>query len=324
MILMDEKRFDVISLGRLAIDLYANEIGSELAKVKSFNVYAGGCPTNVAVGTRRLGLRVSMVSRIGTDGLSDGVMDFMRAEGIHTDYVVHDEEHLTGLAFLSILPPDKFPLVYYRPDPADLYLTLDDLARVPMEHSRVLFVAGTNFSAEPSRSTNLAAMERARDAGVDVIIDLDKRPTLWRDLRTYGANMRSALPLVDIVIGTEDEITAAADEANVEKAVHILIQAAVKVKAIAVKRGQAGSEIFMPDGSSHVAKPFKVKVLNVLGAGDAWASGFIFGYLSGWDWAKCARFGNATGAIIVTRHACANDMPTHEQVTAFIESQGGF
>lgn len=314
--------FDILSMGRLAVDLYANEIGAALAEVKSFNVYAGGCPTNVAVGTRRLGLKVAMLSRIGTDGLSDGLINFMQGEGVSTDYVARDQDHLTGLAFLSMIPPETFPLVYYRPDPADLYLSLEDIANAPIETSRVLFVSGTGLSADPSRATTLTAMERAKAAGTTVALDLDLRKTLWQDLRTYGVNMRATAPLVDIIIGTEEEITSAADQSNVENAVAVLVKLASK--AVAVKRGQAGSEIFTPDGTVHQAKPFKVDVLNVLGAGDAWASGFLYGYLNGWDWSKCARFGNATGAIIVTRHACANDMPFHDNVMKFIDSQGGF
>ena len=319
---MPEHRYDVISLGRLAIDLYADEVGVKLSKVKHFSMYAGGCPTNVAVGTRRLGLRVAMVSRIGVDGLSDGLIDFLTAEGIDAQYVARDTERLTGLAFLSILPPDTFPLVYYRPDPADLYMTLDDIAPLPFEQTRMLFTAGTRLSAEPSRSTTLTALERARAAGADVVLDLDLRPTLWKDLRTFGVNMRGALPLVDVAIGTEDEITAAADQPTVDAAVPVLLE---KVhKAVAVKRGQEGSEVYTRDGSCHRAVPFTVDVLNVLGAGDAWASGFIYGYLNGWSWQKCARLGNATGAIVVTRHACANDMPVHREAMAFIEQQGGF
>lgn len=319
---MPERTYDIISLGRLAIDLYADEVGVELAKVKHFSVYAGGCPTNVAVGTSRLGLRVAMASRIGVDGLSDGLVDFLDAEGVDTQYVVRDAEHLTGLAFLSILPPDTFPLVYYRPDPADIHMTLDDVAPVPFDATRVLFVAGSRFSAEPARSTALVAMERARSGGAEVVLDIDKRATLWKDLRTFGVNMRGALPLVDIAIGTEDEITAAADQPTVDKAVPVLLERVTK--AVAVKRGQDGSEVHTKDGAVHRAKPFAVDVLNVLGAGDAWASGFLYGYLSGWDWQKCARFGNATGAIVVTRHACANDMATQDEVTAFVEEQGGF
>lgn len=322
MSIVQERRFDVISMGRLAVDLYANEIGVSLAEVKSFNVYVGGCSTNIAVGTRRLGLKVAMFSRVGVDGLSDGLVNFLNAEGINTDFVSRDQTHLTGLAFLSIVPPETFPLVYYRPDPADLYLTLNELNTVAVEDTRVLLVTGTGLSADPSRSTTMIAMQRAKAAGTTVIIDLDLRKTLWADLRTYGINMRGALPLVDIVIGTEEEIKAAADQPDVESAVAVLIKQVST--AVAVKRGQAGSEIFTPDGAVHQAKPFTVEVLNVLGAGDAWASGFIYGYLNGWEWSKCARFGNATGAIIVTRHACANDMPFHADVMAFINQQGGF
>jgi 5-dehydro-2-deoxygluconokinase len=285
-------------------------------------VYAGGCPANAAVGTSRLGLRVAMASRIGVDGLSDGLIEFLQAEGVDTQYVARDAEHLTGLAFLSILPPATFPLVYYRPDPADIHMTLDDIAPIPFEATRALFLAGTRFSGEPARSTALTAMDRARSAGADVILDLDKRPTLWRDLRTFGVNLRAALPLVDIAIGTEDEIMAAADKPSVDAAVPELLEAVHK--AVAVKRGQDGSEVYTKDGAVHRAKPFTVEVLNVLGAGDAWASGFMYGYLNDWEWQKCARFGNATGAIIVTRHACANDMPTLDEVTSFIEKQGGF
>jgi 5-dehydro-2-deoxygluconokinase len=319
---MQTTAYDVISLGRLAIDLYADEVGVPLSKVKHFSVYAGGCPANVAVGTRRLGLRTAIVSRIGVDGLSDGLIDFLEAEGIDTQFIIRDSDHLTGLAFLSILPPETFPLVYYRPDPADLHLSIDDISRIPFDRTRVLFTAGTRFSAEPARSTTIAAMERARAAGTQVILVLDKRPTLWKDLRTYGLNVRAALPLVDIAIGTEDEITAAADQSTVETAVPILLDRVRK--AVAVKRGRAGSEIYTKDGNCHFAPPFRVNVLNVLGAGDAWASGFVYAYLQGWDWAKCARLGKAVGAIIVTRHACANDMPFYDDVMAFIDQQGGY
>ena len=319
---MSDYTYDIISLGRLALDLYADEVGVELAKVEHFSVYAGGCPTNVAVGTARLGLRVAMASRIGVDGLSDGLIEFLAGEGVDTQYVARDDVHLTGLAFLSIMPPNTFPLVYYRPDPADIHMTLDDIAAIPFEKSRVLFVAGTRFSAEPARSTALTAMERAGRAGADVILDIDLRASLWKDHRAFGVNVRSALPLVDIAIGTEDEITAAADRATVEDAVPVLLE--MVRKAVAVKRGQDGSEVYTKDGAVHRAKPFTVDVLNVLGAGDSWASGFMYGYLAGWEWQKCARFGNATGAIIVTRHACANDMPTQAEVSTFIEEQGGF
>jgi 5-dehydro-2-deoxygluconokinase len=313
--------FDVLTTGRLAADLYANEIGVPLADVKTFSIYVGGSPANVAVGSRRLGLNVAIASRVGVGGLSDGLLKFLESEGISTRYVTRDAEHHTGLAFLSILPPDTFPLVYYRPDPADLHLNKGDIADAPVEQSRILFLAGTNFSADPSRTAMLAALERAREAQTRTVLDLDLRPTLWPDAASYGLMLRRALPLVDIAIGTEEEIIATAGTATIEEAV-TLIRSAVS-EAVVVKRGQDGAQVYTVQGDTHEAAPFTVEVLNVLGAGDAWASGFIYGLLQGWDWATCARFGNATGAIIVTRHACANDMPTLEEVHSFIDEQGG-
>ncbi len=318
---MSERTFDVISLGRLAIDLYADEIGVELARVRHFSVYAGGCPANFATGAARLGLRVAMASRIGSDGLSDGLVEFLEKEGVDTRYVARDPERLTGLAFLSILPPDTFPLVYYRPDPADMHMTPEDISRIDFGQTRALFVAGTRFSGEPARSATLAAMERARAAGARVILDIDRRPTLWRDLDAFGKHLREALPLTDVAMGTEDEIMAAADRGSVEEAVPVLLGLAKE--AVAVKRGANGSEVHIRDGNIHRAPPFSVETLNVLGAGDAWAAGFIYAWLQGWSWTVCARFGNATGAIVVTRHACANDMPRREEVATFIERQRG-
>lgn len=314
--------FDVLSVGRLAVDLYATQVGVPLSAVTQFNLYVGGCPANVAVGTRRLGLRTAMVSRVSNDGLAENLLNFMRGEGINIESVTCDSEHLTGLAFLSIIPPETFPLVYYRPDPADLYLSLDDMRRAPIADSRILFVAGTNFSADPSRTSVLWAMEQARAAGRKVVLDIDLRKSLWKDLELFGVNLRTAVRLSDIVIGTEEELTTAAGITDVDQAAKLLLR--LGAEAVAVKRGGAGAEVHTTDGNIHTAKPFKVEVLNVLGAGDAWASGFIYAYLNGWDWEHCVRFGNATGAIIVTRHACANDMPTQAEVQAFIESQGGF
>jgi 5-dehydro-2-deoxygluconokinase len=313
--------FDVLSMGRLAVDLYASQIGIPLEAVTQFNMYVGGCPANVAVGIRRLGLRVAMSSRVSNDGLAEGALNFMRREGINVDAVAYDAEHLTGLAFLSILPPDTFPLVYYRPDPADLYLTLDDIQTAPIEESRLLFVAGTNFSADPSRTSVMAAMERAHNAKRKVALDIDLRKTLWPDLDTFGINLRAAIRLAHIVIGTEEEISAATQLKDVNASVKLILDLGAEV--VAVKRGSEGASLFTADGKIHTAKPFQVDVLNVLGAGDAWASGFIYGYLNGWEWERCIRHGNATGAIVVTQHACANAMPTYDEVQAFIESNGG-
>jgi 5-dehydro-2-deoxygluconokinase len=158
--------------------------------------------------------------------------------------------------------------------------------------------------------------------GTEVVLDIDYRPDQWADARTFGINVRVTLPLCDIAIGTEDEIKAATGEDDAEKAVARLLEGVGK--AVVFKRGADGSRVYTKAGEVFEGKPFTVEVLNVLGAGDAFASGFLYGYLQGWGWEKSARMGNANGAIVVTRQGCANDMPTLPETLALVESQGGF
>ena len=245
---------------------------------------------------------------------------------------------------LGIDTPDKFPLVYYRDNCADIALNIDDVLAAPVATSRALLISGTGLSGEPSRSATLFAAERARQLGAEVILDIDFRPDQWSDARAFGATVRSVLPYVNIVIGTVDEINAAmlTDAAqislthsqisdarvggDVDSAIHNLL--ALGPAALIEKRGAHGARVHL-SGAAEAPTPidvpgFPVEVANILGAGDAFASGFLFGHLRGWDWYKAARMGNACGAIVVTRHGCANFMPTHEEVMAFVDQHGGF
>ena len=319
-----EKRFDVITMGRCAVDFYSNDIGRPLKFAKSFNVYVGGCPANVAVGTRRLGLRSAIVTRVGTEPLGDFIMNFLETEGVNTEAVVRDAQHLSGLVVLGIEPPDKFPLTFYREDCADINLTLDDVRAAPLDHTHLLFVSGTGFSREPSASATTAAVEIAQASGATVMLDLDHRPTLWDNPRAFGPTLRRIVATVDFAVGTEEEIKAAADETDIEAATVRLLKVGRNLRALIVKRGQRGSTVFTAEGERIDAPPFPVDILNVIGAGDAFVSGFLYGYRHGWDWRKCARLGNATGAIVVTRHACANDMPYEQEALDFVAAGGGF
>ncbi len=319
----DTKRFDLVSIGRCGVDLYSNDIGRPLREAQSFNAYVGGCPTNVAVGTRRLGLRTALLTRIGTEPMGDFIVHFLEGEGVDLSAVVRDPHHLSGLVILGIEPPDKFPLTFYREQCADIHLTLDDVAAAPLDDTHLVFVSGTGYSRQPSAAATQAAVERAQAAGAAVMLDLDYRPTLWDDPRAFGPTLRRQVAVADLVVGTEEEIMAAADEHEVEAATARLLGLGRQLRALVVKRGQRGSTVFA-DGRRIDAPPFSVEVLNVLGAGDAYVSGFLYGYRHGWDWLKCARFGNATGAIVVTRHACANSMPYEAEALTFVAQGGGF
>jgi 5-dehydro-2-deoxygluconokinase len=241
---------------------------------------------------------------------------------------------------LGIEPPDKFPLVYYRDNCADIELTIDDVLASPISQSRALLISGTGLSREPSRSATLFAAEQAKAHATTVFLDLDFRPDQWHDARAYGVTIRAALRLADVVIGTADEVKAGALKegasvsvehsqisgarvgGDVMKAIEAVLVAGAT--ALVMKRGGEATTVYLGGGEILEAAPFPVEVYNVLGAGDAFASGLIYGYLKGWDWHRAARMGNACGAIVVTRHGCANFMPFEQEALTFVEARGGF
>ncbi len=316
------RTYDVLCMGRSSIDLYSNDVGAPFEEITSFAALVGGCPTNISVGTRRLGLKSALMTGVGNDRVGDFIKHFLNREGVEMKFTVTKPGHRTSAVLLGIQPPDKFPLIYYRDNNADIELNIDDVLAAPIADSRLLLISGTGLSKEPSRSATQFAAEVASSAGTDVVLDIDYRPDQWHDARAFGMTIRVTLPLCDIAIGTEDEIKAATGATDPEDAVQRLL-AGVR-KAVVFKRGADGASVYTKSGEVFNAQPFKIEVLNTLGAGDAFASGFIYGYLQGWGWAKAARMGNSTGAIVVTRQGCANDMPTLPEALGLVEAQGGF
>ncbi|MCA1601474.1 MAG: 5-dehydro-2-deoxygluconokinase [Acidobacteria bacterium] len=337
---MPDRNFDVVLMGRSSIDLYANDIGAPFHEIKNFAAYVGGCPTNISVGTRRLGLRSVLLTAVGEDPVGDFVLHFLEQEGVVKNFIPRKRGRRTSAVILGIEPPDKFPLVYYRDNCADIELTVEDVLAAPIAESRILLISGTGLSREPSRSATIFAAERARASGTKVVLDLDFRPDQWHDARAFGVTIRSVLRLTDVVLGTADEVKAGALQEDVSvtvehsqvsgahvsgdvlKAVGAILTAGPE--ALVLKRGGDGTTVYLKSGKTVEAATFPVEVYNVLGAGDAFASGFLYGYLKGWDWHRSARMGNACGAIVVTRHGCANFMPYEQEALTFIEERGGF
>jgi 5-dehydro-2-deoxygluconokinase len=327
-------------MGRSSIDLYANEIGAPFPEIKNFAAYVGGCPTNISVGTRRLGLRSALLTAVGEDPVGDFILNFLEREGVVTSFIPRKPGRRTSAVILGIEPPDKFPLVYYRDNCADIELTIEDVLAAPISQGRALLISGTGLSREPSRSATLFAAEQAKVHGATVFLDLDFRPDQWHDARAYGVTIRAALRLADVVIGTADEVKAGALKegasvsvehsqvsgarvaGDVMKAIEAMLAAGAT--ALVMKRGGEATTVYLRGGEVIEAAPFPVDVYNVLGAGDAFASGLIYGYLKGWDWHRASRMGNACGAIVVTRHGCANFMPFEQEALAFVEERGGF
>jgi 5-dehydro-2-deoxygluconokinase len=312
--------YDVLAIGRSSIDLYAHDIGRAMADVRSFDAYVGGCPTNVSVGTRRLGLRSALLTAVGDDQVGDFVTTFLDREHVETRFIPRKQGRRTSAVILTIQPPDTFPLTFYRDNCADRALTVDDVARAPVRDSRVVFVTGTGLSHDPARDATFAAAAIARAAGVPVVVDIDYRADQWDNVSAFSTQMRSLLRSATIAVGTEEELAAASGSTDVARGAATLLESGIQ--ALVLKRGAHGSTVFRPDAAPTDVAPFPIEVLNVLGAGDAFASGFLYGYLQGWPLERAARMGNACGAIVATRHGCANFMPTLDEVSAFVAGRG--
>src|SRR5882724_3076417 len=255
-----EKVLDLITMGRSSIDLYANEVGAPFVDIKSFAAYVGGSPTNIAVGARRLGLKTEVLTAVGDDPVADFILNFLVKEGVGTRFISRKPGTRTSAVVLGIEPPDKFPLVYYRDNCADIQLSIDDVLTVPISDCRIFEFSGTGLSREPSRSATIFAAEQAKAAGAKVILDLDFRPNQWHDARAFGVTVRSALPVVDVVLGTEDESKAVTltDPAQVNvthsqiSGARVAGDLAAAVEAIqhrgpqvvVVKRGEKGATVF--------------------------------------------------------------------------------
>jgi 5-dehydro-2-deoxygluconokinase len=340
----ESRAYDVLAMGRSSIDLYSNDVGAPFVEITSFAAYVGGCPTNISVGTKRLGLRSVLLTAVGEDQVGNFILHFLDGEQVETRFIPKKPGRRSSAVVLGIEPPDRFPLTYYRDNCADIELTIDDVLSAPIANSKALLITGMGLSKEPSRSATLFAAEMARQVGTTVVLDIDFRPDQWHDPRAFGVTLRSALHLVDIVIGTDDEINAAmlssreqvnlthsqVSDARVSGDTAAAIGRLMRLgpRVLVQKRGAAGARVHLAsDGGSPKQTDvpgFRVEVANILGAGDAFASGFLYGFVNGWDWYKAARLGNACGAILVTKHGCANFMPTNAEVMAFIEAHGGW
>lgn len=337
---MSVRTIDLVTMGRSSIDLYSNDVGAPFPEITSFGAFVGGCPTNIAVGTRRLGLSSALLTAVGDDPVGEFVLRFLNEEGVDTRFIPRKQGYRTAAVLLGIEPPDKFPLVFYRDRAPDNELGVDEVLHLPLHEVRALLVTGTGLSREPSRSATILAVERARALGVKVYLDLDFRADQWHDVRAFGITVRTLLPMVDVVFGTSAEVNAAMlqDGGQVSIADHQIsspdvggdLDASARgilargPGALVLKRGPEGASVLLGDGTVVHSPAFVVEVVNVLGAGDAFASGFIYAQLKGWDWQKAARMGNAVGAIVVTRQSCANAMPTEKEALDFVASHGGF
>ena len=330
---MSQKPYDLLTLGRCSLDLFSEQIGADFVDIKSFMTMVGGSPTNIAIGTNRLGLNSAAVTAVGVDLVGDFVRNYLNNEGVGTDFVL-TKEGRTALAILGVQPPSNFPLVFYRDDPPDQYITIGDIKALPLADTNMVLISGSNFAYPNLRDATLFMAKNGRQHGATVVIDLDLRPSLWEFPDALSQNMQTALPNCDVVIGTEEELWAAlSDEPALVwngKSVpaeklpildELIQQNLGAAQTFVLKRGPKGVTIFEGNHPPLDVAGFPVDVLNTVGAGDSFASGLLYGRNQGWDWEKSARIANACGAIVVTRHGCSAAMPTLPEVEAFISER---
>ena len=331
--------YDLITVGRANMDLFAQQIGADFENVSSFDAMVGGSPTNIAIGTARLGLQVIAFTAVGGDRVGDFILRYLSDAGVVTNFIPRVEGKLTSLALIGIKPPAEFPLSFYREDPADIYLTIDHARDLPLASTRAVLLSGNVYS----RGRVVATADWMADEAVRLdllrFVDLDLRPLEWADHRDYGRAMRRLFARVDVAIGTEEEfhealsaepqrIMARGMELDNEQhdevvgAVGELVAADEGVAAVVLKHGPGGASVLTADETVDVPG-FPVTVVNTVGAGDAFASGLITKRLAGWNWFEALRFANACGALVVTRHGCSSALPTEPEVMAFIDEHGG-
>ncbi|MER7686747.1 5-dehydro-2-deoxygluconokinase [Streptomyces sp. NPDC097610] len=315
--------YDLITMGRIGVDLYPLQTGVPLAQVTSFGKFLGGSATNVAVAASRLGRRTAVITRTGDDPFGAYLHEALRGFGVDDRWVTPVAGLPTPVTFCEIFPPDDFPLYFYRqPKAPDLEIDAHDLDLDAVREARIFWVTGTGLSEEPSRTATLAALaHRAKSA--TTVFDLDWRPMFWKNTARKNTAPKApedsarafyaeALRHTTVAVGNLDEVEIATGVREPHAAAEALLEAGVELAV--VKQGPKGVLAVHRDGTSAEVPPLPVTVLNGLGAGDAFGGSLCHGLLAGWDLERIMRHANAAGAIVASRLECSSAMPTPEEV----------
>lgn len=330
-----EKTLDLICLGRVAVDLYAQQIGSRLEDAATFSKYLGGSSGNVAYGTAVQGVKSSMLARVGDEHMGRFLREELERVGVDTSHLITDKNRLTALVILGIKDQDTFPLIFYRDNCADMAITKDDFSEEYIASARALAITGTHLSHPNTREAVLTALEYAGRNNVKRLLDIDYRPVLWGltslgdgetrfiDSEAVTQSLQEVLHHFDVLVGTEEEFHIAGGSTDTLTALKNVRK--VSQATLVCKRGALGCSVFVEgkdipddlDGGINVYG-VRVEVLNVLGAGDAFMSGLIRGYLNNEGWEQACRYANACGALVVSRHGCSPAMPTKVELDNYL------
>src|SRR5690625_3774216 len=315
------RSFDVIGLGRLCIDLNADQINRPMEETSSFTKYVGGSPTNIAIGTARLDLNTGFIGKVSDDQMGRFIINYFNDNGVDTSGISIDKTGaVTGLAFTEIKSPEDCSILMYRDNVADLKLETGDVSEDYIKQTKTLLVSGTALAKSPSREAVFIALEYARKHDVVVVFDLDYRPYTWQSPQETATYYNLAAEKCDVIIGTREEFDMME---QFQKEPNDDYQTAQKwfdynAEIVIIKHGGDGSFAYTKKGEKFTSGTFKTEVLKTFGAGDSYASAFIYGLMHGWDIPKAMEFGSASAAIVISRHSCSEAMPTVKELEEFI------
>ncbi|KKD08770.1 5-dehydro-2-deoxygluconokinase [Streptomyces sp. WM6386] len=308
--------FDLITIGRIGVDLYPLQTGVPLGDVQKFGKFLGGSAANVSVAAARLGRSAAVITRTGDDPFGSYLHTALKEFGVDDRWVTSVAAYPTPLTFCEIFPPDDFPLYFYRrPKAPDLEIHTDELDYFAIRSARIFWITGTGLSEEPSRSATLAALKARAKAGTTVF-DLDWRPMFWGDPEEARPYYAEALRHATVAVGNLDECEIATGVREPRACAEALLAAGVELAV--VKQGPKGVLAVHRDGTTAEVPPVPVEVVNGLGAGDAFGGSLCHGLLSGWELERIMRYANAAGALVASRLACSSAMPTAAEVESLL------
>ena len=318
------KEYDLILLGRVAVDLNPVDYYCPLNESTTFKRYLGGSPANIAVGLARLGKKCGFFARVSDDQLGKFVTDYFEKEGIDTSHIVKCENgEKIGLTFTEIKSETESSIVMYRNMAADLKLDVCDIDEEYIKKGKALLISGTALAESPSREAALKAVALAKRNNVPIIFDIDYRAYNWKNEDEIAIYYSAVAKEADIILGSREEydltqklIKEGMDDIETAKYWH-----AQNAKIVIIKHGKEGSTAYTNDGESFSIKPFPIKLLKSFGGGDGYASAFLYGLFEGWEIIDCLEFGSASASLLIASHACSEDMPSVEKVKDFIKKE---
>jgi len=313
------KKYDLVAIGRAALDLNAVEYNRPMEETMTFKKYVGGSPANIAIGSAKLGEKVAFIGKIADEPHGRYIRNYMKEQGVDTSYMTVDTEgHPTGLTFTEIKSPDESNIYMYRTDVADLHLKPSEVNEDLIINSKTLLVSGTALSQSPSREAVFKAISIAKKNNTRIVFEIDYRPYNWKSDDETATYYSLAAEQSDVVIGTRDEFDKLenTEEGNNEETVKNLFQ--YRPELIVIKHGVQGSYAYTKSGEVYEGRIYETQVLKSFGAGDSYGSAFIYALNNGKDVPTALKYGAASASTVISQHSSSEAMPTVGQIERVI------